>query len=49
MNISLILQMAVDADPERIGLVCDGRRWTYRKPMSAALGAADRHRRLLST
>lgn len=40
MNISLILQMAADAEPERIGLVCDGRRWTYRSLLRAAQGAA---------
>ncbi len=40
MNISLILQMAADADPERIGLVCDGRRWSYGALLRAAQGAA---------
>jgi len=40
MNISLILQMAADAEPERIGLVCDGRRWTYSALARAAQGAA---------
>ncbi|WP_165189803.1 class I adenylate-forming enzyme family protein [Caulobacter soli] len=40
MNISLILQMAADADPDRIGLVCDGRRWSYAALQRAALGAA---------
>jgi acyl-CoA synthetase (AMP-forming)/AMP-acid ligase II len=40
MNISLILQMAADADPERIGLVCSGRRWSYGALLSAARGAA---------
>ena len=40
MNISLILQMAADADPERIGLVCDGRRWSYSALVRAARGAA---------
>jgi len=40
MNISLILQMAADAEPERIGLVCEGRRWSYRALMNAARGAA---------
>ncbi|MFT4047874.1 MAG: AMP-binding protein [Solimonas sp.] len=40
MNISLILQMAADAEPERIGLVCDGRRWSYSALLSAARGAA---------
>ena len=41
MNISLILQMAADADPERIGLVCDGKRWSYSALQRAARGAAD--------
>lgn len=40
MNLSLILQMAADADPERIGLVCDGRRWSYEALWRAAQGAA---------
>ena len=40
MNISLILQMAADAEPQRIGLVCDGRRWTYGSLLRAAQGAA---------
>src|SRR5215469_3019354 len=40
MNISLILQMASDADPERIGLVCEGRRWSYGMLLRAARGAA---------
>jgi acyl-CoA synthetase (AMP-forming)/AMP-acid ligase II len=40
MNISLLLQMAADAGPERVGLVCDGRRWTYGDLMRTARGAA---------
>jgi acyl-CoA synthetase (AMP-forming)/AMP-acid ligase II len=40
MNLSLVLQMAADAEPERIGLVCDGRRWSYGALWSAARGAA---------
>lgn len=40
MNISLILQMAADAEPERIGLVCDDRRWSYGSLWRAAQGAA---------
>jgi acyl-CoA synthetase (AMP-forming)/AMP-acid ligase II len=40
MDISLILQMAADAEPERTGLVCDGRRWSYAALLSAARGAA---------
>lgn len=41
MNIFLILQMAADTDPERIGLVCDGRRWSYSALLNAAKGAAE--------
>src|SRR6266702_2917792 len=40
MNLSLLLQMAADADPGRIGLVCDGRRWSYGALWGAAGGAA---------
>jgi len=40
MNISLILQMAADADAERIGVVCDGRRWSYGALLRAVQGAA---------
>jgi acyl-CoA synthetase (AMP-forming)/AMP-acid ligase II len=40
MNISLVLQMAADAEPERIGLVCAGRRWSYRALLQAAQAAA---------
>lgn len=40
MNISLILQMAADADPDRIALVCEGRRWSYGELFRAATGAA---------
>ncbi len=40
MNLSLILQMAAEAGPDRIGLVCDGRRWTYAELWQAAIGAA---------
>ena len=32
--------MAADAEPERIGLVCDGRRWSYGTLLRAAQGAA---------
>jgi acyl-CoA synthetase (AMP-forming)/AMP-acid ligase II len=42
LNISLVLQMAADAEPERTGLVCDGRRWSYGALYSAAQGAASR-------
>ncbi|MFV8816735.1 class I adenylate-forming enzyme family protein [Haliea sp. E17] len=41
MNIFLLLQMAAEADPERIGLVCDGRRWSYGELAAAAKGAAE--------
>jgi acyl-CoA synthetase (AMP-forming)/AMP-acid ligase II len=40
MNISLVLQMAADAEPDRIGLVCHGRRWSYDELWRAARGAA---------
>jgi len=40
MNISLILEMAAEGDPDRIGLVCDGRRWSYMSLLRAARGAA---------
>lgn len=40
MNIALILEMAAGSDPDRIGLVCDGRRWSYGDLLSAARGAA---------
>lgn len=40
MNISLILQMAAEAEPERIGLVCNGRHWNYATLWQAAQGAA---------
>ena len=40
MNISLVLQMAAEAEPERIGLVSGGRRWTYGALLQAARAAA---------
>jgi acyl-CoA synthetase (AMP-forming)/AMP-acid ligase II len=40
MNISLILQMAADTEPERTGLVCEARPWSYAAIMHAARGAA---------
>ncbi|WP_375398162.1 class I adenylate-forming enzyme family protein [uncultured Sphingomonas sp.] len=40
MNISLLLQMAAEAEPDRIALVCDGRRWSYGSLLQAAVGAA---------
>ncbi|MBW8784947.1 MAG: acyl--CoA ligase [Novosphingobium sp.] len=39
MNITLFLEMAADAAPDRVGLVCDGKRWTYAELLSAARGA----------
>lgn len=41
MNIALILQMAADTAPERIALVCDGKRWSYGELYGAAKGAAE--------
>ena len=40
MNIALILEMAAGAEPDRVSLVCDGRRWTYGLLLTAARGAA---------
>jgi len=39
MNTALLLEMAADAAPDRIGLVCDGKRWTYAELLAAARGA----------
>ncbi|PLK26168.1 class I adenylate-forming enzyme family protein [Novosphingobium sp. TH158] len=39
MNISLILEMAAEAAPDRVALVCDGKRWTYADLLAAARGA----------
>ena len=41
MNIALILEMAAEAGPDRIGLVCEGRRWSYGELLAAARGAAE--------
>ncbi|HEX7821089.1 MAG TPA: AMP-binding protein [Sphingobium sp.] len=41
MNISLILEMAAEAASDRVGLVCDGQRWTYGDLIAAARGAAE--------
>ena len=41
MNITLLLEMAAEAAPDRIGLVCDGKRWTYAQLLAAARGAAE--------
>lgn len=40
MNIALILQMAAGAAPDSVGIVCDGKRWTYGTLLQAAQGAA---------
>ncbi len=39
MNIALLLEMAAEAAPDRVALVCDGRRWTYGDLLDAARGA----------
>ncbi|MBM3595481.1 MAG: acyl--CoA ligase [Alphaproteobacteria bacterium] len=39
MNIALLLEMAAESAPDRVGLVCDGKRWTYGDLLSAARGA----------
>ncbi len=39
MNIALLLEMAADAAPDRVGLVCDGKRWTYSDLIAGARGA----------
>lgn len=41
MNISLLLEMAAEAAPDRVGLVCEGERWTYGALLAAARGAAE--------
>jgi acyl-CoA synthetase (AMP-forming)/AMP-acid ligase II len=41
MNIALLLEMAAEAAPDRIGLVCDGARWSYADLLAAARGAAE--------
>ncbi|MBJ7483152.1 AMP-binding protein [Brevundimonas sp.] len=40
MDISLLLKMAADTEPDRIGLTCDGRSWSYGELWNAATGAA---------
>lgn len=42
MNLALFLEMAAEAAPDRIGLVCDGRRWSYADLLAGARGAAAR-------
>ncbi len=39
MNIALLLEMAAEAAPDRVGLVCEGKRWTYAELLGAARGA----------
>lgn len=39
MNIALLLEMAAEAAPDRVALVCDGKRWTYGDLLEAARGA----------
>ncbi len=39
MNISLLLEMSAEAAPDRVGLVYDGKRWTYAELLAAARGA----------
>lgn len=41
MNIALLLEMAAEAAPDRVGLVCEGRRWTYAELLRAARGAVE--------
>jgi acyl-CoA synthetase (AMP-forming)/AMP-acid ligase II len=41
MNIALLLEMAAQADPDRIALVCDGKRWSYGELDHAARGACE--------
>ena len=36
MNIALFLEMAAEVAADRVGLVCDGRRWTYGELLAAA-------------
>jgi acyl-CoA synthetase (AMP-forming)/AMP-acid ligase II len=40
VDISLLLKMASDAEPDRVGLTCDGRHWSYAQLWAAATGAA---------
>ncbi|MEY2944017.1 MAG: hypothetical protein RLY97_2031, partial [Pseudomonadota bacterium] len=41
MNIALLLEMAAESSPDRIGLVCDGQGWSYAQLLAAARGAAE--------
>lgn len=40
MNIALFLEMAADAAGDRIGMVCEGRHWSYAELLAGARGAA---------
>ncbi|MDE2570860.1 MAG: AMP-binding protein [Sphingomonadales bacterium] len=39
MNIALVLEMAAQAAPDRVALVCEGKRWTYGELDAAARAA----------
>lgn len=41
MNLALLLEMAAGAEPDRVGLVCNGKRWTYGELLAAAQGACE--------
>ena len=41
MNIALLLEMAAGAAPDRVAVVCDGKRWTYFELFSAVTGAVE--------
>jgi len=41
MNIALLLEMAAEAAPDRVAVVCEGQRWTYGDLLAAARGAVE--------
>jgi len=41
MNIALLLEMAAEAGADRVGVVCEGKRWTYGELLRAACGAVE--------
>ena len=41
MNIALLLEMAAEGSADRVGLVCEGKRWTYGALLAAARGACE--------
>lgn len=41
MNIALLLEMAADAAPDRIAIVCDDKRWSYSALLAGARGAVE--------